>query len=76
VLDKHIPLFKRSFIKQYFDSLACREFAFGVLRLDPANTPTQTGGGSFVFKLLKDFLHGVNSEKILESFTDALMMRY
>ena len=58
VLHKHVPLFKRAFVKQQLQTLAGREFAFFVLRVDAFLATAQTRELALGFKLFKDVLHG------------------
>jgi hypothetical protein len=58
MLDEHVPLFKRAFVQQQFQSLTRRQLALAVLCVNALLTTTQPGSGTFLFELLKNFLHG------------------
>jgi hypothetical protein len=58
VLDKHVPLFKRAFVKQEFEPLTRRQLALAVLRVNALLTTPQPGSSAFLFELLKNVLHG------------------
>jgi hypothetical protein len=54
MFDEHVVFFKRIGIEQYLDTLARRQFAPVMLRLNPRFPPAVTRGLALMFKLLDD----------------------
>src|SRR5262249_54975140 len=57
VLDEHVPLLEGVGIEQQVDALARRQFALGVLRLDPAHAAPLPRGARLPLALPQDLLH-------------------
>jgi hypothetical protein len=57
VLDEHVELFERAFIQQQFDTLARRQLAARVLRLNALFTTAKLGNRAAVLQLFENFLH-------------------
>ena len=54
---EHVVFFETAFIQQQFDPLARRQFALGMLRVDPRLSATQSGPGAPLFQFLKNVFH-------------------
>ena len=58
VFDKHVPLFEGAFVQQHFEALARGELALGVLGGNALFAAAKTRGGTLLFQLFKDVVHG------------------
>ncbi len=54
---EHVVFLKAALIQQKLDPLARRQFALGMLRINPRLPTTQPGPGAPLFKFLKDVFH-------------------
>ena len=61
MLNKHVPFFERTFIKQQLEPLARRQLTFGMLRVDSLLPATQAGFGPLLFEQFLNVIHGFYS---------------
>ena len=57
MLDEHVELLERPLVEQELDTLARRQLAAGVLRIDALLPAAELGSGTTIFQGVEDVLH-------------------